>query len=163
MIISAFLQTSDNENLISAKEFGQMKDGVLFLNLSRGSIVDIPALVASVKSGKVRGAALDVFPKEPEGKGEPFVSELQSLPNVILTPHIGGSTKEAQENIGLFVSQKIIEYINTGSTYLSVTLPNIQLPHQQKSHRLLHIHQNNPGVLARINTILSYNKRNILC
>lgn len=151
----------ENKNLISEKEFAQMKQGVLFLNLSRGSIVDISALMKSLKSGKVRGAALDVFPKEPEGKDEPFVSELRGLPQVILTPHVGGSTKEAQENIGVFVSQKIIEYVNTGSTYLSVTLPTIQLPLLQKSHRLLHIHKNTPGILARINTILSENHRNI--
>lgn len=151
-----------NYNLISEKEFGAMKDGALFLNLSRGKIVDIDALVKYLKSGKLSGAAIDVFPKEPKSKDEPFVSKLQGLPNVILTPHIGGSTVEAQKNIAIYVSNKIIEYINTGNTYLSVNVPNIQLPAQKNHHRLLHLHKNVPGILAQINGILAENKINIL-
>ncbi len=153
---------AENINLIDEKEFHQMKDGVLFLNLARGALVNINALTTYIKNGKIRGAAVDVFPKEPTGKDEPFVSELCGLPNVILTPHVGGSTKEAQENIGSFVSQKIIEYINTGNTYLSNSLPNIHLPEQKNSHRLLHIHKNTAGVLAHINSMLAKNNMNIL-
>lgn len=152
----------ENSSLIGEKEFHQMKKGVLFLNLARGSLVDIPSLVAAIKSGNVAGAALDVFPKEPTGKDEPFLSELRGLPQVILTPHIGGSTKEAQESIGTFVSQKIIEYTNTGSTYLSNSLPNIHLPEQKNAHRLLHVHNNASGALIQINTILAKNRMDVL-
>lgn len=144
-----------NKNLIGEKEFSQMKDGVIFINLSRGFIVNIDALGKFIKSGKIRGAAVDVFPQEPKSKDEPFKSELQGLPNVILTPHIAGSTQEAQKNIAQFVSNKIIDFVNTGNTYLSVTLPNIQLPQQRSSHRFLHLHKNVPGVLAQINNILA--------
>ncbi len=151
-----------NTNLIGQKEFQKMKDGVVFLNLSRGFIVDIKALEGAIRSGKVRGAALDVFPKEPKGKDDPFVSKLQGLPNTILTPHIAGSTQEAQKEIGYFVSSKIIDYINGGSTYLSVNFPQIQLPEQKKTHRILHIHKNIPGILAQINKIFADNKINIL-
>ena len=116
-----------NINLISEKELHAMKDDVIFLNASRGFVVDINALVKYLKNGKIKGAAIDVFPKEPKGKDDPFISELQQFPNVILTPHIGGSTEEAQKNIAEFVSTKIIEYINSGNTYLSVNIPNIQV------------------------------------
>ncbi len=150
-----------NTNLIGEKEFTSMKEGVVFINLSRGLVVDIHALVKYIKSGKIRGAALDVFPKEPKSKNETFTSALQNLPNVIITPHIAGSTEEAQKNIAEYVSSKIIDFMNTGNTYLSVNLPNIQLPKQGNSHRLLHLHKNVPGVLAQINQILADNDINI--
>jgi len=152
----------NNSNLISEKEFLKMKDGAIFLNLARGFIVDVNALVKYINKGKIRGAGIDVFPNEPKGKGEPFTSELQNLPNVILTPHIAGSTEEAQRNIAQFVSSKLIDFINTGNTYLSVNFPNINLPEQGKAHRLLHLHKNVPGVLSQINLILADAKANIL-
>ncbi len=150
-----------NTNIIGEKEFVQMKDGVIFLNLSRGFVVELPALEKYLRSGKIRGAALDVFPTEPKGKDDPFKSTLQGLTNVILTPHIAGSTAEAQKEIAQFVSGKLIDYVNTGNTYLSVNIPNIQLTAQKNSHRLLHLHQNVPGILAQINNILAEHKINI--
>jgi D-3-phosphoglycerate dehydrogenase len=152
----------ENENLIGEKEFDLMKQGVVFLNLARGHIVDIKALVKNIRSGKIAGAAIDVFPYEPKTNDESFESELKGLPNVILTPHIGGSTEEAQENIGTYVPNKLIEYINTGSTYASVNIPNLQLPAQKDAHRLLHIHKNTAGILAKINLILANHQINIL-
>lgn len=151
-----------NTNIITEKEFELMKDGVVFLNLSRGFVVDIKALVKYLKNGKIRGAGLDVFPKEPKGKDDPFESELQGLPNVIITPHIAGSTEEAQKNIAQFISNKIIDFMNTGNTYLSVNMPNIQLPEQGSAHRLLHLHKNVPGILAAINNVLAESGINIL-
>lgn len=151
----------ENKHLIDEKEFQLMKEGVLFLNLSRGSVVNIAALSKYLKNGKIRGAAVDVFPDEPKSKEEKFTSQLQNLPNVILTPHIGGSTVEAQENIAEFVSCKIIDFINSGSTYMSVNTPNIQLPKQGRVHRLLHFHRNVPNILAQINKVLGENKINI--
>jgi len=153
---------ASNKNLIDAEAFETMKPGVIFLNLSRGHVVDIEALVANLKNGKIHGAAVDVFPYEPKNNDEPFVSELQGLPNVILTPHIGGSTEEAQEDIGHYVANKIIQYINTGTTYGSVNLPEIQLPELQSAHRIMHIHENVKGILAKINTILLEYDNNIL-
>lgn len=144
-----------NTNLIDENAFEYMKDGVVFMNLSRGHVVDIPALIKNLKSGKVRGAALDVFPEEPASNEEPFVSELIGLSNVILTPHIGGSTEEAQLDIGHYVSKKIINYINTGTTFGSVNLPEIQLPEFPSAHRIMHIHENVKGIMAHINNILS--------
>ncbi|GAB3319769.1 hypothetical protein GCM10027299_12660 [Larkinella ripae] len=146
---------ASNKNLIGAREFSLMKEGVIFLNLSRGHIVDLSALVEAVKSGKVAGAGIDVFPYEPKTNNEEFINELRGLPNVILTPHIGGSTEEAQENIGNFVPGKLLEYINNGSTYGSVNFPELQLPLLKESHRLLHIHANVPGILAKINAIFA--------
>ncbi|WP_266363938.1 phosphoglycerate dehydrogenase [Tellurirhabdus rosea] len=151
----------DNKNLIGAREFSLMKNGVIFLNLSRGHIVDIPALVDALKSGKVAGAGIDVFPYEPKTNNEEFINELRGLPNVILTPHIGGSTEEAQANIGNFVPGKLLEYINNGSTYGSVNFPELQLPLLKASHRLLHIHENVPGILAKINAIFAKHNINI--
>jgi D-3-phosphoglycerate dehydrogenase len=145
----------ENKNLIGEREFGLMKTGVIFLNLSRGHIVDIPALVNAIKQGKVIGTGVDVFPEEPKTNNEEFMSELRELPNVILTPHIGGSTEEAQANIGNFVPAKLLEYINNGSTYGSVNFPELQLPLLKDSHRLLHIHANVPGILAKMNTIFA--------
>lgn len=150
-----------NVNLIGEKEFKAMKDGCIFLNASRGKVVDINALCKYLKNGKIRSCAIDVFPQEPKSKEEIFSSPLQSFPQAILTPHIGGSTEEAQKNIGEFVSSKLIDFINTGNTYLSVNLPNIQLPSQSNCHRLLHLHQNVPGILAQINSIMANYKINI--
>lgn len=153
---------ASNKNFFGPAEFESMKDGVIFLNLSRGHIVDIASLVKNIKSGKIKGAAVDVFPYEPVNNAEEFVSDLRGLPNVILTPHIGGSTSEAQENIANFVPNRIMQYINTGNTYQSVNFPNIQLPELNNAHRLIHIHANVPGVLANINNVLASNQVNIL-
>ena len=151
-----------NANLIGEKQFARMKDGVVFLNLARGHLVDVQALANAIKSGKVRGAGLDVFPEEPKTNNDPFYSEMQGLSNVLLSPHIGGSTEEAQYNIADYVPNKMIEYINTGSTYMSVNFPEIQLPELANAHRLIHCHENIPGILARINLILANNQINIV-
>ena len=143
-----------NQNLFGAEEFAAMKDGACFLNLSRGFVVDHDALACHLKSGKIAGAAVDVFPKEPES-GAAFASVLQGLPNVILTPHIGGSTEEAQQNIGQFVSARLIDYARTGNSLLSVNLPHCHLEYAPGSHRLMHIHHNVPGILRAINDILA--------
>ena len=151
-----------NSDFISAKEFKQMKNGVIFLNLSRGHVVDIEALAGNIRSGKIKGASVDVYPYEPLGNDEKFISELQNLPNVILTPHIGGSTEEAQRNIGNFVPSKIIDFINSGNTFYSCNFPEIQLPQFQNAHRLIHIHENVPGILAQINNTLAGHNINII-
>jgi len=153
-----------NRNLIGEPEFALMKDGVILLNLSRGHVVNVDALASNIRSGKVAGAAVDVFPQEPKGAAEPFQSPLQNLPNVLLTPHIGGSTEEAQENIAEFVSNKLLDYLKSGSTYTSVNFPKIHLPQASDatSHRLLHVHQNVPGVLSEINGIFAKNDVNVL-
>ena len=142
-----------NQNLFGQEEFRAMKDGACFLNLSRGFVVDHEALAKCLTSGKIGGAAIDVFPKEPES-GAGFVSALQEMPNVILTPHIGGSTEEAQQNIGQFVSAKLINYVRTGDSTLSVNLPHCHLEYEEGSYRLMHIHHNVPGILRAINDIL---------
>jgi D-3-phosphoglycerate dehydrogenase len=153
-----------NTNLIDEKEFEAMNDGAILLNLSRGHVVNIDALAKNLKSGKIAGAAIDVFPKEPKDSKESFSSPLRGLPNVILTPHIGGSTEEAQENIAHFVSSKLLEYVHTGSTFTSVNFPRISLPNSDgsQSHRLLHVHRNVPGVLSHINGIFAKNNVNVL-
>jgi D-3-phosphoglycerate dehydrogenase / 2-oxoglutarate reductase len=143
-----------NQNLFGADEFSAMKVGSCFLNLSRGFVVDHDALASRLKSGKIAGAAIDVFPKEPES-GAGFKSVLQNLPNVILTPHIGGSTEEAQQNIGQFVSAKLDDYVKTGNSMMSVNLPQCHLEFETGSHRLMHIHHNVPGILRAINDILA--------
>ena len=153
---------ASNKDMIGHEEFEIMKEGVIFLNLSRGHIVDIEALVAHIRSGKVRGAGVDVFPEEPLSNNDEFVSDLRGLPNLILTPHIGGSTTEAQQNIADFVPSRIIDYINTGSTSNSVNFPNLVLPELENAHRLIHVHANEPGVLAEINSILAKNASNIV-
>lgn len=152
----------ENTDLIGDAQFTMMKDGVLFLNLSRGHIVDIDALRKHILSGKIAGAGVDVFPQEPRGADEKFISPLQGLPNVLLTPHIGGSTEEAQRNIGDFVSSKLVEYLETGSTFTSVNFPRIQLQPLANTHRLLHIHNNVPGVLSKLNTIFGNNQVNVV-
>ncbi|MFZ6008701.1 MAG: phosphoglycerate dehydrogenase [Bacteroidota bacterium] len=151
-----------NTDLIGAKEFAMMKKGVIFINLSRGHVVDIHALRENILSGQVAGCAIDVFPYEPVSNDEEFMSELRGLPNTILTPHIGGSTLEAQENIGNFVPGKIMDYINTGSTSNSVNFPNLTLPTLDNAHRLIHIHDNVPGILAKINQVLADHGINIV-
>ncbi len=150
-----------NTNLIGAEQFAQMKKGVIFLNLSRGHVVDVKSLSENIRSGKVAGCAIDVYPYEPISNNEEFISELRGLPNTILSPHIGGSTAEAQENIGNFVPDKMMDYINTGSTSNSVNFPNLTLPTLENAHRLIHIHNNLPGILAKINKVLADNGINI--
>ncbi len=145
---------SQNQDLFGEEEFRAMKPGACLINLSRGFVVDHEALAGHLKSGRLSGAAVDVFPKEPES-GANFVSPLRGLPNVILTPHIGGSTEEAQQNIGQFVSSRMIEYYKTGSSLLSVNLPQCHLEYEPGTHRLLHIHHNIPGILRAINDILA--------
>jgi D-3-phosphoglycerate dehydrogenase len=151
-----------NRLIFGAKEFKQMKEGAILLNLSRGFVVDIEALAEVLNSGRLRGASIDVFPKEPRSNDEPFESELAGLPNLILTPHIGGSTQEAQVDIARYVPGKMIQYVNSGNTFASVNFPNLQLPTQLNGHRLIHLHRNRPGILAKINQILSAHDCNIV-
>ena len=151
----------ENKNIFGAAEFSAMRQGSLFLNLSRGFVVDYAALRRAVESGHIAGAAVDVFPVEPKGRGDEFVSELRGLPNVILTPHIGGSTEEAQQDIGQFVAGKFIDFVTEGSTALSVNLPGLGLPRRKDTLRLVHLHRNVPGVLARVNGILAEHHVNI--
>ncbi|MEI7811461.1 MAG: phosphoglycerate dehydrogenase [Ignavibacteria bacterium] len=151
----------NNAKLIGEREFDIMKNGTILLNLSRGFVIDVNSLYRHIISGKILGASLDVFPDEPKDADERFTSPLQNLPNVLLTPHIGGSTEEAQLNIGEFVSNKLLEYARTGSTYASVNFPKIQLPSVKDCHRLLHVHENVPGVLSQINTIFARNEVNV--
>ena len=149
-----------NRNFFNAEKFKAMKDGACFLNLSRGYVVELEALAEAVKSGKVGGAAIDVFPQEPENT-EPFQSVLKGLPNVILTPHVGGSTEEAQENIGSFVSSRLLDYVRTGNTVLSVNMPQCHLDSTEGNHRLMHLHRNVPGMLLHINELLAKRGINI--
>lgn len=150
-----------NKNFIGAREINQMKNGAIFVNLARGFVVDIKALANALKSGKLAGAAIDVYPEEPRSNGD-FHTELQGLNNVILTPHIGGSTEEAQRDIADFVPNKIMAYINSGNTVDAVNFPNIRLPKQNNAHRFLHIHKNVPGIMAKINEVLAKYEMNIL-
>lgn len=161
-VISLHVDDSpENKNLIGEKEFAQMKDGVIFINLARGFVVDIEALVAAQNSGKVAGAAVDVYPKEPKSNDEPFESLLSGQPNTILTPHIGGSTMEAQQHIGNFVPANIISYVNTGSCFDAVNLPRVKVAPQRDAHRFLLIHRNISGVMAEVNNILAKYDMNI--
>ncbi len=149
-------------NMINEATLSSMKNGAIFLNYSRGDVVDLDALREYIKKGVISGAAIDVFPQEPEKNGDEFSSDLQNLANVILTPHIGGSTEEAQANIGLDVTAKLINYLELGTSNGSHTVPQVNLPPQINTHRILHIHQNIPGVLSEINTKLSAKGINIL-
>ncbi|WP_394750657.1 phosphoglycerate dehydrogenase [Spongiimicrobium salis] len=149
-----------NKNFIGEREIAQMKQGAMLINLSRGFVVDIPALVHALKEGKITGAAIDVYPEEPRSNGD-FITQLQGLPNVILTPHVGGSTEEAQRNIADFVPNKIMDYINSGNTVDAVNFPNIRLPKQSNAHRFLHIHKNVPGIMAKISEVLAAYNMNI--
>ena len=150
-----------NSGLFGEDLFARMRPGSMFLNLSRGFVVDQGALRRHIDSGHIAGAALDVFPREPAGAGDPFESELRGLKNVILTPHIAGSTEEAQQDIGSFVAGKLIAYMDAGTTALSVNLPSVQMPRQPGSSRLLVLHRNQPGVLARIDGLLAEHGLNI--
>jgi D-3-phosphoglycerate dehydrogenase len=143
-----------NAGIFGEQEFARMKPGSIFINLSRGFVADHEALREHVVSGHLAGAAIDVFPEEPKKQGEEFHSALRGLPNVILTPHIGGSTEEAQEDIGRFVAGKLHDFVLTGSTTLSVNLPGVGLDQATGTHRLAHLHHNVPGVLARVNAVL---------
>jgi D-3-phosphoglycerate dehydrogenase len=151
----------ENRGIIGAREFALMKDGVVFINLSRGFVVDLEALRDALEAGKLRGAAIDVYPAEPAQDGEPFEAPLRGLSNVILTPHIGGSTEEAQEHIARFVPDRLLEFLETGTTNLSVNFPNLQLPELNESHRVVHVHRNVPGILASIDHVLASRQINI--
>jgi D-3-phosphoglycerate dehydrogenase len=150
-----------NAGFFGAEQFAKMRQGGIFLNLSRGIVVDHVALREALTGGHLVGAAIDVFPKEPKGRGDEFVSELRGLPNVILTPHIGGSTEEAQSDIGDFVANKLAHFVREGNTTLSVNLPSIALPEQPGMSRVVHVHINMPGVLAQVNSILAEHQVNV--
>ena len=152
----------ENTNLIGAAELSRMKPGALLLNLSRGHVVDIGALAQAIGSGRIGGTALDVFPEEPRTNADPFDSPLTGLKNVILTPHIGGSTEEAQEAIAEFAAERLLGYLNRGDTTFCVNLPNVQLAEVTGGHRILHIHHNQPGVMAELNRELAAAGLNIL-
>jgi D-3-phosphoglycerate dehydrogenase len=155
-------ETDVTRNLINKSNIRQFKKGAIIINYARGEVVDLNVLKKGLKAGHIGGAAVDVFPIEPEKNGDPFITPLQNCSNVLLTPHIGGSTEEAQENIGEDVSAKLFNYLEKGITLGSHTIPALALPPQEGSHRILHIHRNVPGVLSQINTRLSDNKINIL-
>ncbi|WP_256516714.1 phosphoglycerate dehydrogenase [Paractinoplanes aksuensis] len=170
--IEELLETSDivtihvdgrpgNAGFFGTEQFKRMRPGALFLNLSRGIVVDHVALREALESGHLAGAAVDVFPTEPKGRGDEFVSELRGLPNVILTPHIGGSTEEAQSDIGGFVANKLASFLDEGNTTLSVNLPGVGLVEQAGQSRIGHVHINTPGVLAQVNSILAEHKVNV--
>jgi len=150
-----------NSGLFGEEQFARMRRGGIFLNLSRGFVVDHGALRRHVESGHLAGAAVDVFPQEPKRPGEPFVSELRGLRNVILTPHVGGSTEEAQQDIGNFVAGKLRDHARDGATSLSVNLPEVALARKPGAHRLLHLHANTPGVLATLNGLLADHALNV--
>jgi D-3-phosphoglycerate dehydrogenase len=154
--------TPETEGMIGPREFAQMKRGAYLLNASRGTVVRIPALAAALESGQVGGAAIDVFPEEPESNGDGFVSALQNLPNVILTPHVGGSTGEAQESIGREVATSLLKFVNAGTTRGAVNFPQIEMPQVPLAHRILNVHRNVPGVLRDVNHIVSELNANIL-
>jgi D-3-phosphoglycerate dehydrogenase / 2-oxoglutarate reductase len=155
-------ETAATKNMINKTTLKYFKKGSILLNYARGEVVDLDALRKNLVDGQLSGAAIDVFPWEPEKNGDRFQSPLQNLPNVILTPHIGGSTEEAQENIGEDVGVKLYQYLEMGTSFGSHTVPSLSLPPQEGTHRILHIHRNVPGVLSAINTELSKHKINIL-
>jgi D-3-phosphoglycerate dehydrogenase len=154
-------ETPSTKGMIGAAEMARMKQGSLLINASRGTVVDLDALAGALRSSHLSGAAIDVFPKEPKGAGDEFVSPLREFDNVLLTPHIGGSTEEAQANIGLEVAGKLIKYSNNGSTLTAVNFPEVSLAEHPGKHRLLHIHRNQPGVLSAINAIFSDERINV--
>ncbi|MCU0681488.1 MAG: phosphoglycerate dehydrogenase [Polyangiaceae bacterium] len=154
-------ETPQTKKMIGAAEFAAMKRGAFFLNASRGTVVDISALAASLREGHVAGTAVDVFPEEPEGNGKGFVSELQGLPNVLMTPHIGGSTVEAQEAIGREVATSLIRFLGAGTTTASVNFPQVEMPVSPGAHRILNVHRNVPGVMSAITHIVSEERANI--
>ncbi|MGN5139979.1 phosphoglycerate dehydrogenase [Aeromonas sp. 164P] len=154
-------ETASTKNMIGAEQLRMMKPGAIFINASRGTVVDIDALADVIKSGHIAGAAIDVYPVEPKSNDEEFQSSLRGLENVILTPHIGGTTHEAQENIGLEVANKLVKYSDNGSTLSAVNFPEVSLPGHKGSSRLLHIHRNQPGVMNQINQIFAEEGINI--
>lgn len=154
-------ETASTKEMMSNAEFARMKPGAIFINAARGTVVDIPALCSALESGKIGGAAIDVFPTEPKTNADPFESPLQKFDNVILTPHVGGSTQEAQENIGVEVAGKLAKYSDNGSTLSSVNFPEVSLPEHVDTSRLLHIHENQPGILTQINSIFADENINI--
>ena len=149
-----------NEGFFSAEKFARMRPRALFLNLSRGNVLDQAALAENLRSGHLAGAAVDVYPAEPKTAGDPFVSELQGIPNVILTPHVGGSTLEAQVDIGRFVAHKLADFVNLGSTVMSVNLPEVTAP-EVAGRRIINLHANVPGVMARLNNLFAERGTNI--
>ncbi len=155
-------ENNQTKNLINKTAIKQFKKGAMLINYARGEVVDLDALAKAIQDGAISGAAIDVYPVEPEKNGDAFTSPLQNLPNVILTPHIGGSTEEAQQNIGEDVSNKLFRFLEMGITTGSHTVPELELPPQEGTHRILHIHKNVPGVLSEINTQLSKHNINIL-
>lgn len=155
-------ETSQTKNLINKEVIKQIKQGAILINYARGEVVDLDALASALKSKQLSGAAIDVYPWEPEKNGDKFETPLQGLSNVLLTPHIGGSTEEAQENIGEDVSIKLYQYLERGVSNGSHSIPAISLPPVDGAHRILHIHNNVPGVLSAINTVMSKNKINIV-
>ena len=155
-------ETSSTKNLINKEVLKQFKQGSILINYARGEVVDLDALAAALKAKQLSGAAIDVYPWEPEKNGDHFETPLQGLSNVLLTPHIGGSTEEAQENIGEDVSIKLYQYLERGVSNGSLSIPTISLPPVDGAHRILHIHNNVPGVLSAINTVMSKNKINIV-
>jgi len=154
-------ETPQTKNMIGPAEIAKMKPGACLLNASRGTVVQIDALAAAIRSGHIGGAAVDVYPSEPETNSDGFESALRGLPNMILTPHIGGSTEEAQEAIGKEVSAALLKYVNQGSTTGAVNFPQIELAMPKGGHRILNIHRNVPGVLRDINKIISDHNANI--
>jgi D-3-phosphoglycerate dehydrogenase len=154
-------ETGSTQNLIGAPQLSQMRAGSILINASRGTVVDIDALAASLESGHLSGAGIDVFPLEPRSNDDEFISPLRRFDNTFLTPHIGGSTVEAQENIGMEVAEKLARYSDNGTTTSSVNFPEVALPEHAGSHRLLHIHQNVPGIMSAINNVFSENQINI--
>jgi D-3-phosphoglycerate dehydrogenase len=154
-------ESAATETLIGAAALAAMKPGAVLINNARGRVVDLDALAAAIRSGRIGGAALDVFPQEPARNGEPFASVMQGLPNVILTPHIGGSTEEAQERIGEEVARKLVEYSDTGTTFGAVNFPEVSLPTRPAGTRFIHVHTNVPGVLALINDVFRAHRLNI--
>lgn len=154
--------TPQTKNMIGAAELAKMQEGKFLINLSRGNVVVIEDLKAALESGHIAGAAVDVFPLEPKTNKDPFTSPLQGHSNVILTPHIGGSTQEAQQNIGIDAALKLVNYLDNGSTVGSHTVPELHLPKQEGTHRILHIHGNVPGVMTKINKILSRENINVV-
>ena len=154
-------ETAATKDMIGAEQLSQMKPGAILLNASRGTVVDIDALAAALESKHLAGTAIDVFPVEPRSNNEEFVSPLRAFDNAILTPHVGGSTMEAQENIGVEVAEKLVKYSDNGTTTSSVNMPEVALPEHANAHRLLHVHNNVPGVLTKINQVFSDNNINI--
>ena len=153
--------TADTRNMIRAEQLAAMKNGAKLINAARGKVIDIDALCAALESGQVGGAAIDVFPVEPKSNSEEFISPLRRFDNVILTPHVGGSTQEAQENIGLEVAEKLARYSDNGTTTSAVNFPQVALPPHANTHRLLHVHRNVPGIMTAINKVFSEYNINI--